>query len=232
MYITLIFLAIIMATVIGWLLKQTFNTQPWVADPADDEFSGVSLDTNTKTIALAAFLAVATSLFGLFISAYTERMEFFDWRPLNEPVILWVNTGFLVLASLAYQFTRNESVAGRTKSLVPGLMVAGIMTLLFLGGQLIAWQQINAAGNYVEANPATAFFLPADGCTRFAHAGWPLCLGALGGQADDRRRRGYGAHQHRALHYLLALPATRVGGAVRPVVKYLNKENEICQKLQ
>lgn len=158
MYITLIFLGIIMATVIGWLLKQTINVQPWVANATDDEFSGASLDTNAKTIALVSFLAVATSLFGLFISAYTERSEFYDWRPLNEPGILWVNTGFLVLASIAYQFTRNAALAGRTGSLKPGLIIAGVMTILFLGGQLMAWQQLIASGVYVENNPANAFF--------------------------------------------------------------------------
>jgi len=158
MYITLIFLGIIMATVIGWLLRHTFSTEPWVPDPADDEFSGASLDANAKTIALATFLAVATSLFSLFISAYSERSEFYDWRPLNEPGLLWINTGFLVLASIAYQFTRNAAVAGRKSGVKPGLLIAGAMTILFLGGQMLAWQQINAGGNYVEANPATAFF--------------------------------------------------------------------------
>jgi len=158
MYITLIFLGIIMATVIGWLLKQTINVQPWVANAVDDEFSGSSLDTNTKTIALATFLAVATSLFGLFISAYTERSEFYDWRPLDEPGILWINTAFLVLASIAYQLTRNAALAGRATSLKPGLIVAGVMTILFLGGQWMAWQQLNASGFYVENNPANAFF--------------------------------------------------------------------------
>ena len=158
MYITLIFLGIIMATVIGWLLKHTINTEPWVSNAEDDKFSGASLDGNAKTIALATFLAVATSLFGLFISAYTERSEFYDWRPLNEPGILWINTGFLVLASIAYQLTRGAAIAGQSKWLKPGLFTAGLMTVLFLGGQLLAWQQINAAGNYVSHNPANGFF--------------------------------------------------------------------------
>lgn len=158
MYITLIFLGIIMATVIGWLLKHTFNTEPWVANPADDEFSGASLKAGAKTIALATFLAVATSLFALFVSAYTQRSALYDWRPLNEPGILWVNTGFLILASIAYQFTRNAAVAGRSGSLKPGLLTAGALTILFLTGQLLAWKQINSAGQYVAANPATAFF--------------------------------------------------------------------------
>jgi cytochrome c oxidase subunit 3 len=158
MYITLILLAIIMATVIGWLLKQTLNTQPWVANPADDEVSGTSLDASAKTVMLTTFLAVATSLFALFISAYTERMEMYDWRPVDEPGLLWVNTAFLVIASIAYQYTRNAAVAGDNTRVKPGLVVAGVATLLFLAGQLLAWQRLLASGYYVAGNPANAFF--------------------------------------------------------------------------
>jgi len=158
MTITLIFLAIIMATVIGWLLRQSLNTQPWVSDPAADAFSGASLDTNSKTVGLTTFLAVATSLFALFVSAYTIRMRVADWSPLAEPDLLWVNSAFLVLASVAYHWTRNQALAGRTNSLKPGLLAAGLLSTLFLAGQLAAWQQLQAAGYYASGNPANAFF--------------------------------------------------------------------------
>ena len=36
MEIGLIFLAMILATLIGWLLKQSFNTQPWVPEPVEE----------------------------------------------------------------------------------------------------------------------------------------------------------------------------------------------------
>ncbi|MEQ9562615.1 MAG: cytochrome c oxidase subunit 3 [Woeseiaceae bacterium] len=158
MTITLVFLAAIMATVIGWLLKQTLNTQPWVASAADDAVSGRSLDSHSKTIALTSFLAVATSLFALFISAYTMRMHMGDWSPLSEPNLLWFNTAVLVLASIAYQLTRNASIAGRQGFLKPGLAVSGLFTVLFLVGQLLAWQRLNASGHYMTSNPANAFF--------------------------------------------------------------------------
>ena len=158
MAITLVFLAVIMATVIGWLLRQTLNTQPWIPDPADDAVSGRSLDTHSKTVALTTFLAVATSLFALFISAYTLRMKMGDWSPLAEPNLLWFNSGLLVLASGAYHWTRNAAIGGRTAALKPGLSVAGLMTILFLAGQLLAWQRLNASGYYASSNPANAFF--------------------------------------------------------------------------
>ena len=158
MYITLIFLGIIMATVIGWLLRQSLNTQPWVPNPEDDAVSGSSLSGNTKAVALTIFLAVATSVFALFISAYTIRMEEPDWRPVSEPVLLWLNTAVLILASVAYHWTRNAAVAGREDRLKPGLIASGALTFLFLLGQLVAWQQLNAAGYRLDSNVANAFF--------------------------------------------------------------------------
>jgi cytochrome c oxidase subunit 3 len=158
MYITLIFLGVIMATVIAWLLRQTIGEQPWVATAADNAVSGTSINTASKAVALMTFLAVATSVFGLFISAYTIRMNQPDWRPLAEPDLLWVNTGVLILASIAYHWTRNAAVKGFAEKVKPGLTVAGVLTILFLVGQLIAWRQLNAAGYYVDTNPANSFF--------------------------------------------------------------------------
>ena len=158
MYITLIFLGIIMATVITWLLRQTFNTQPWISEAADNEVSGSSMDTNSKAVALTVFLAVATSIFALFISAYTIRMDEPDWRPLAEPTLLWANTFMLVLASIAYHWTRNAAVKGLDSRVKSGLTVSGAFTVLFLIGQVVAWQQLNAAGYYLDLNPANAFF--------------------------------------------------------------------------
>lgn len=158
MYITLILLGVIMATIIWWLLRQTLSMQPWVSAPADDAATGSSLDTNKKAVGLMTFLAVATSIFGLFISAYTIRMEEPDWRPLAEPTLLWANTIVLVLASIVYHWTRNAAIKGNDDRVKPGLTVAGALTVLFLVGQLVAWRQLADAGYYAGLNPANAFF--------------------------------------------------------------------------
>ena len=158
MYITLIFLGVIMATIIGWLLRQSLNTQPWVSDAVADEVSGASMDTSSKAVALTTFLAVATSVFALFISAYTIRMEQPDWRPVAEPTLLWMNTVVLILASVVYHWTRNAAIKGIADRVKPGLTVAGALTMLFLIGQVAAWRQLGAAGYYLDTNPANSFF--------------------------------------------------------------------------
>jgi cytochrome c oxidase subunit 3 len=160
MEIGLIALAIILATLLGWLLKQSFNTQPWVAETVGDTaHHGPFGDAgNSKLIALVTFLAVVTSFFALILSAYALRMDLGDWVPLTEPQLLWVNTGLLVLASIAFQWTRNGAVKGDARRLKPGLIATGLLTAGFVAGQLVAWQQLQASGQYVTSNPSTAFF--------------------------------------------------------------------------
>jgi len=158
MTITLIFLACIMATLIFWLLKQTLNTQPWVSDAEADAASGMSLNTNPQTIGLTTFLAVATSMFALFASAYTLRMTMPDWSPMDEPVVLWINTGFLILASVSYQWTSSVALKSHVQKIKLGLITSGIFSIFFLIGQFTAWQQLIEKGMYASSNPSIAFF--------------------------------------------------------------------------
>jgi len=156
--IGLIILAIMLASLIAWLLKQTINTQPWVAEAVDEASYQAPFNARPKLVALTALLAVITSFFALVVSAYSIRMEIGDWVPLTEPQLLWINTAILVLASIAFQWTRNAASAGITQRLKPGLVITGLLTGAFLVGQYIAWQQLNASGQYVTSNPANAFF--------------------------------------------------------------------------
>jgi len=155
----LVFLAIIMATVIGWLLRQTLNTQPWEAnDPLENQPGRGIIDTDPAKIGLLSFIAVVTSLFALFLSAYMMRMRLGDWRPVDEPDLLWLNTAVLVLASVAFQLTRGAARRGQPLTVKVGLLVGGACTTLFLFGQLMAWQQLNASGFFMTGNPANSFF--------------------------------------------------------------------------
>lgn len=158
MEIGLIFLALILASLIGWLLKQSFNTQPWIAEGVEEASYQAPFNAGPKAVALATLLAVITSFFALVVSAYTLRMELGDWVPLTEPQLLWTNTVVLVLASIAFQWTRSAARAENGQRIRIGLVVTGVLTTGFLVGQLIAWQQLGAAGHVVTSNPADAFF--------------------------------------------------------------------------
>jgi cytochrome c oxidase subunit 3 len=73
-------------------------------------------------------------------------------------LVLWVNTGFLILASIAYQWTTSVALKSSIKKIKIGLIASGVFSLLFLVGQFSAWQDLIAQGMYVSTNPAIAFF--------------------------------------------------------------------------
>ncbi len=159
MTFALVFLAVIMATIIGWLLRQTLNAQPWdVNDPLENQPGRGVLNTRPAKVGLIAFIAVVTSLFALFLSAYLMRMKLPDWSPLTEPKLLWLNTGVLVLASVAFQLTRGAAKRNQLLTVKTGLVAGGTCTILFLLGQLVAWQQLHAGGYFLTSNPANSFF--------------------------------------------------------------------------
>ena len=112
------------------------------------------------------FLAVVTSFFSLFIAAYFIRMsphlvqgvDLRDWRPVEEPAILWLNTALLMAGSAAMQFASTSLRRGRPLGAGRALFAGGAFAIAFLLGQCLAWRQLQAAGLYAASNPANAFF--------------------------------------------------------------------------
>src|SRR4029453_795747 len=110
------------------------------------------------TVALRTFLAVVTVLFTLLILAYGTRMEFEDWRPPPPLPLLWVNPGLLVLSSLAMQWAEISARGGAIDGVRIGLLAGGAFAVAFLGGQILAWRQLNMLAAFDITNPAIAFF--------------------------------------------------------------------------
>jgi cytochrome c oxidase subunit 3 len=155
MTIGLVLLSLLMGAIVFWLFRQTIDVQPWQAEVAIPDAPAVRPPAKT---ALWVFLAVATSLFALFISAYSMRLTFADWTPLPRPPLLMVNTGVLVCASLAMEWTVHAARRGDGGRVRQGLWASGVLTMGFLAGQLVVWKQLHDAGYFVSSNAATAFF--------------------------------------------------------------------------
>jgi len=158
--LTVAFAALIAGVVVWALLARRLTAKPWERSVSPEEIeAGSTAGLPPAKIGLWAFLAVVTSLFGLFISAYWMRMEHAhgDWNPLAVPRQLWVNTALLILSSAAMQWARSAASHARADHVRAGLIAGGAFAWAFLAGQLLAWRQLNASGFMVN-NPAVAFF--------------------------------------------------------------------------
>ena len=156
---SLVVLAVLMVTIVVWLVRQTINTQPWVADaPGAPLPEAERVFEGSPKFGLVAFLAVVLSFFALFVSAYAMRMTLDDWTPLNEPRLLIVNTVVLFFSSVALQLAYTASKRGDEAKVRIGLFAGALLAAFFLVGQFIAWRELIAAGLYLQSNASYAFF--------------------------------------------------------------------------
>jgi cytochrome c oxidase subunit 3 len=155
----ILFMAGIAAIAGWWLSQQRLAAKPWLEEGAIGDFRGGGASSLPPAkIGLGVFLAVVGSLFALFISAYSMRMNMGDWRTLPIPRLVWFNTGVLVLSSVALQWANVAARRNDMDGVIVGLCAGGASVVTFLCGQLLAWQQLSAAGYFLASNPANSFF--------------------------------------------------------------------------
>lgn len=164
MSLTVAYAALITGVVVWWLLVRKLTVRPWERQVATDEgLAAAGEKFPPARVGLWIFLAVITSLFALFISAYYMRMghghgQLQDWNALSEPPVLWLNTALLILSSIAMQWARANVLRGQADRTREGLLVGGLLTLAFLGGQFFAWRELRLSELFTPGDPAIAFF--------------------------------------------------------------------------
>ncbi|MDJ1157101.1 cytochrome c oxidase subunit 3 [Chelatococcus sp. SYSU_G07232] len=189
---TVLFLAVIAIVVAWWLSQQRLTAKPWLEEGPVAHLPGQAEPAlPAAKVGLVVFLAVVGILFALFTSAYLMRMHMGDWRPLPDPRVLWLNTGVLVVSSYALHRARAAAAGGDIGAVKTGLLAGGASALLFLAGQLWAWQQLAAGGYFLASNPANAFFYLITGVHGLHLAGGLVALGRTtakawrGGRAEE-----------------------------------------------
>jgi cytochrome c oxidase subunit 3 len=162
--LTVAYIALACGITVWVLLVRKLSAKPWEASAAAATGSAEAPATPPSRIGLWVFLAVVTSLFGLFLSAYYMRMGAHghggvrDWVALREPPILWLNTFVLILSSVAMQSARAAVSRAQADRGWTALLLGGLLTLAFLAGQFYAWNEVRDSEFFSPRNPAVAFF--------------------------------------------------------------------------
>lgn len=178
-----------------WLIRQGITSKPWLEQGVTGDWvDDVSPVSSKEKVGLGVFIAVASSLFALFISAYAMRMQMADWRALPIPNLLWLNTGVLFLSSMALHRTK-QAVKDRDPDTARiGLLASGMTALAFVSGQLLAWRQLMTEGYWLTSNSANAFFYVLTGLHGLHLLGGMVALGLVIERSwrtqdiDDRQR--------------------------------------------
>jgi len=153
--------AIVVALLVGvaaWFaVASRLTAKPWENREQAGDVGAIR--TAPARIGLWIFMAVVTSLFALFLSAYSMRMHHsVGWCHLTIPGILWVNSLVLLAASVAMQLAASAARRGRRLFAQWALIAGGVLTIAFLAGQMLAWQAVGPSLYFIQGSPAIAFF--------------------------------------------------------------------------
>src|ERR1700751_2777395 len=119
-----------------------------------------SVPQRTYITGMTGALGGILMFFMALVSAYIVRKDIPNsgWHPLTVPRILWLNTAVLIASSFTLSHARKLLKSNDQQGFRHWWSVTTILGVFFLVGQIIAWQQLRAAGLFLATNPSSSFF--------------------------------------------------------------------------
>lgn len=129
----------------------------------DDDGSGsgaaAAVPPRAYFTGLSLGLVAIVMFFMALVSSYIVRKGLGgDWRPIELPRILWLNTAILVASSATIDVARRKLGTGAFGSFRRWWGLTTGLGIIFLIGQVQAWRQLSAAGVFLASNPSSSFF--------------------------------------------------------------------------
>lgn len=106
-------------------------------------------------LGLAAILMFFLALTSSFI---VRKGLSTDWTAFPLPPILWVNTAVLLGSSFTLEWARRALRQASLSRFRRLWTLTSALGMAFLVGQVLAWQQLAAAGVFLATNPSSSFF--------------------------------------------------------------------------
>jgi cytochrome c oxidase subunit 3 len=139
-------------------LKKIFDTliqKPWEKEQIEIDalHEGKTFNISAQKSAVIIIFGVATVLFSLVFTGYLYTLPpEQDTRYLLKPNLLWINT--LILFFVTYYFNKitKDLEKKETSKIKKNLITVGVLSYLFLFGQIIFWFQLIKSGNIISKN--------------------------------------------------------------------------------
>ena len=113
---------------------------------------------DSARLGLWVFLGSVTMLFAAFTSAYLVRRAGPDWAPLQIPSVLWMSTAVLLASSVTMELARRSFQGWKPLAFRRWMSATFVLGVLFIFGQLLAWQQLAEQGVFLQSHPHSSFF--------------------------------------------------------------------------
>lgn len=113
---------------------------------------------NSTQIMIWFFLGIVTMLFAGFTSAYIIRSSADDWKQIQIPKILGLNSIVLIISSITFELAKKIYKQSQTK--LGELFIFSTLGcgILFILGQFLIWQKLHSQGIYISTNSHSSFF--------------------------------------------------------------------------
>lgn len=100
-----------------------------------------------------------TSLFAALTKILQVRwIHSKDWVSIPLPHLLYANTAIILISSLTIELARASCRSHAGKRYAAWLYTTLLLGIVFLAGQIAAWQDLTARGVYLASNPGSLFF--------------------------------------------------------------------------
>ncbi|HET9531107.1 MAG TPA: cytochrome c oxidase subunit 3 [Blastocatellia bacterium] len=111
-------------------------------------------------VGLASILMLFVALTSAYIVRQTQGLssDIRGWVTIDMPPVLWATTAMIVASSLTIELARRSLRRNDYSHFNGWIAATTFLGICFVGGQLLAWQQLRAQGIYVNSNPHSSFF--------------------------------------------------------------------------
>ena len=112
---------------------------------------------NPKKFAMWLFILSITMIFASLTSAYIVKKAEGDWLIFEFPELFVYTSIVIVLSSISMHFSYLSAKRDNLFNIRLGLVITGILAILFVIGQYLSWNELVEQGIYFVGNPAGSF---------------------------------------------------------------------------